>query len=202
MYLVFDALPETEPREELNRCQMKRQPICSGSGTRVDGRPRIVVIGLGNAYRGDDAVGLILARRIAARAIPGVGVRIEMSGLDVLKTWQGADVAIIIDAMDLGEQRAGRICRFEYPHNFFSEDILVTSTHSLSFSGVVELANILNQLPPRLIVYGIAGERFTMGTGLSPALNRKVDDALRRIVEEIGSLCREPLKAGAKQNDS
>lgn len=164
--------------------------------------PRIVVIGLGNAYRGDDAVGPLLARRLAARCLPGIDVAVVHSSVDVLAAWQGADAAVILDAMDLGAKGAGQIRRFEYPDDFFSEDIFPASTHALGLASVVQLAHRLSQLPPRLVVYGIAGRSFTIGTSLSPAVRRNVKTAADRVLKELASLRREFAAEGESADDA
>lgn len=155
-------------------------------------RPRIVVIGLGNDYRGDDAAGPVLARRLAEEGQTGVDVSIMTSAFDLLGAWQDADAAIVLDAMDLGEKSAGRICRFEYPDEFFSENTLIASTHSLGLADITELAHRLDRLPPTLIVYGIAGRSFDIGTPLSPAVECKLDEVLRRVIDEITLLAGNP----------
>jgi hydrogenase maturation protease len=55
------------------------------------------------------------------------------------------------------------------------------STHGLGIAEAVELARSLNRLPETLILYGIEGENFEMGGGLTGA----VDGALDRIVSDI-----------------
>jgi len=153
-------------------------------------RPRIVVAGLGNDYRGDDAAGPVLARRMAEQCLTGVDASVMTSAFDLLGAWQDADAAIVLDAMDLGEKSAGRICRFEYPDQCLSETALIASTHSLGLADVTELARQLDRLPRRLIVYGIAGQSFDIGTSLSPAVECKLDEVLSRVVDEITLLAR------------
>ena len=42
-------------------------------------KPRLKVIGVGNEWRGDDAVGLLVARRLKAEQLPQVQI-VEMPG--------------------------------------------------------------------------------------------------------------------------
>jgi hydrogenase maturation protease len=55
------------------------------------------------------------------------------------------------------------------------------STHALGLAAAIELARELGRLPRRLVVYGIEGERFELGEGLTPA----VGDAVERLVAEL-----------------
>jgi hydrogenase maturation protease len=57
------------------------------------------VIGIGNPDRGDDGVGRVLARRLRARAAPGIEVREcdgEATGL--MAAWEGAEEVVLVDA--------------------------------------------------------------------------------------------------------
>ena len=73
----------------------------------------ILVIGIGNEYRGDDGLGLIVARRLRERHLPKVTI-MEIGGdLTVLgETWQGAETVILVDAVASGRE-PGTIYRFE-----------------------------------------------------------------------------------------
>lgn len=52
----------------------------------------------------------------------------------------------------------------------------------------IELARVLDELPPRLIVYGIEGAEFEAGAGLSSAVAAAVAEMIDRIEEE-GAIC-------------
>ena len=47
------------------------------------------------------------------------------------------------------------------------------------------MTRALHELPPRLIVYGIEGEDFDEVKGLSPAVERAVDEVAGQIVKEL-----------------
>ena len=62
-----------------------------------------LVIGLGNDYRHDDAVGRVVARRL--KAIEGDDVRVveeSGEGAALIEAWKGADFVILIDAVHSG----------------------------------------------------------------------------------------------------
>jgi Ni,Fe-hydrogenase maturation factor len=62
------------------------------------------------------------------------------------------------------------------------------STHVFSVAEAVELGRALNQLPPRLIVYGIEGKDFAAGVGLSAVVDRAADTVAARVLDEIRTL--------------
>jgi len=146
---------------------------------------QILIIGLGNDYRGDDAVGRALARRL--QAIAGDNVRVleeSGEGVALIESWKGGDFVILIDAVHSGAA-AGTIHRFDaelqpVPGSFFHY-----STHAFSVAEAVELARALNQLPPRLIVYGIEGKNFDSRVGLSPEVKVAAEEVFRMVKEEL-----------------
>jgi hydrogenase maturation protease len=152
------------------------------------GQTKILVIGIGNAYRQDDAVGLILARKVQEELGDQVQVRQESGeGAALMESWQNADAVILLDAVQTGGA-PGVVCRLDahaacIPARFFR-----CSTHAFSVAEAVELSRALGQLPPRLIVYGIEGGSFEAGIGLTSAVQRAVPEIVERIREEVGSL--------------
>lgn len=148
---------------------------------------RIVVIGVGNRYRGDDAAGLLAARRAAELLPPGVAVLEEEGEPTVLlERWRAADAVVVIDAVASGE-RPGTVHRIDAAAGPVPSKLFSVSTHAMSVADVVELARALGMLPPRLIVYGIEGEHFGAGTGLSPQVAAGVEETARRVAREAMS---------------
>ena len=142
----------------------------------------ILVIGIGNEYRGDDGLGLIVARRLRERHLPKVTI-MEIGGdLTVLgETWQGAETVILVDAVASGRE-PGTIYRFEAHREPLPQKLFApSSTHALGLAEAMELARALKLLPANLIVYGLEGKYFAAGAGLSP----EVQQALPRLVEQI-----------------
>ena len=143
----------------------------------------ILIIGIGNIFRGDDAAGLAAAGRLRDRQLPGVQV-LEMDGdiTALAEAWQGAQRVVVIDAVT-SKAPAGAIFRFAAHAKPLPKKMFATccSCHAFGVAHQIEMARALNQLPPCLIVYGIEGKDFTLGSKLSPA----VQQALPRLVEQI-----------------
>lgn len=144
-----------------------------------------LVIGVGNEYRHDDAVGLVVARRLREKNLQNVIV-LEMSGTgaELIEAWRGAEKVILIDAAHSGAE-PGKVFRFEAHHQSIPTEFFHYSTHALSVAEAIELARTLGQLPPHIIVYGIEGKDFTMGTGLSPEVEQAALTVLSRIYAEL-----------------
>ncbi|HEV2494860.1 MAG TPA: hydrogenase maturation protease [Terriglobia bacterium] len=144
-----------------------------------------IVIGLGNQYRRDDAAGLIVARRLRGRTSCAVW---EHSGETValMEYWKGADMVIIADAVQSGGA-PGTIHRFDATMGRLPGRFFRTSTHAVNLVEAVELARALTQLPRRLIVYGIEGQNFEAGIGLSVDVESAIQEVVERILGEIGA---------------
>lgn len=146
---------------------------------------RGLLIGLGNEYRHDDAAGLCVARELHKHATSDFTV-LEMSGegAALMEAWQGADTVILVDAVASGAQ-PGTVYRFaaheaRLPTHFFNY-----STHAFSVAEAVELARALNQLPRHLIVFGIEGNDFTTGLGLSSEVAQAVKKVCIQLQREL-----------------
>jgi hydrogenase maturation protease len=149
------------------------------------GRPRTLIIGLGNEYRGDDAVGLVVARRLKEAAPQPVQVLEESGdGAALMESWQGAATVILIDAVQSGA-KPGTLHRLDARAQPITKKFFRFSTHAFGVAEAVELARALGRLPSRLIVYGVEGKRFEAGVGLSPEIEAAAQQVVERALEEL-----------------
>jgi hydrogenase maturation protease len=150
-----------------------------------------VVVGVGNPYRRDDGVGLVLAERIGGRAPAGVTVLTqEQEPSRLLEAWEGAGAAVVVDAVASGAQ-PGTLYRFDATVDPVPAGVFRSSTHAFGVGDAIELSRALGSLPPRVVVHGVEGGSFEAGEGLSgaviaalPALEAAVLADLQRLVEE------------------
>lgn len=145
---------------------------------------RSVVIGVGNAYRSDDGVGVAVARRIQQRD-PSLRV-LEASGegAQLMDVWQNAHEAFVIDAVRSGST-PGTVYRLDAAHDIIPSEFFHYSTHAFSVAEAVELARALDCLPSRLVIYGIEGKCFDAGEQMSPEVLASIDDVTERILAEL-----------------
>ncbi len=139
-----------------------------------------LIIGIGNEYRGDDAAGLIVVRRLKERLGDSFAV-LEQSGdgAALVETWRGAETVIIIDAVMSGAT-PGTIHRFDASAQPLPKNAFRCSTHAFGVAEAIELSRALSELPQSLIVYGIEGKNFAAGVGLSSEVEKAVDEVVRR----------------------
>ena len=163
-----------------------------GGLTRSREMSPVLVIGIGNDFRGDDAVGLEIARQIRNINLDDVAV-CEQGGevTTLLESWDGCDAVLLIDAIRSGA-RPGTVICFDartrsIPHVFVPH----VSSHGVGVAEIIELARMLDRLPRRLIIYGVEGASFDPGIGLSSSVRAAIDQTVQRIVREIERFSRE-----------
>lgn len=152
---------------------------------------KVLVIGIGNPYRSDDAAGLIVARRIKERTPDHVEV-IEESGdgAALMEAWKDSDKVVLIDAVSSG-QKPGTVYRFDAGTRPIPTKFFHYSTHAFSVVEAVELARAFNRLPAQLIIYGIEGKNYESGFELSPEVESSVKEVVDRVIQEITALLQE-----------
>lgn len=154
---------------------------------------RIAIIGVGNAERRDDSVGLLVARGVRARLTPEHGdvVVLERSGeaTSLMQAWAGVGAVIIVDAVRSGAA-PGTVHRLDAVAGSIPDSFLRCSTHSFGVADAIELGRALDQLPPCLVVYGIEGQDFDHGGELSPEVAATLPRVIDRILADIAGLPR------------
>jgi len=144
----------------------------------------VVVIGVGNALRADDAAGLEIVRRL--RAGPGVDV-LEQSGeaTALLDALRGRAAALIVDAA--AGTDPGRLHRLDAAAGPLPQGMFGVSTHGFGVAEGIELARALGALPPVCVVYAVEGERFETGAPISEAVARTLPLAAESITKDIAT---------------
>lgn len=150
--------------------------------------PRVLVIGVGNVYRSDDGVGIVVARRLGERKPAGVAIVEESGeGTALLSRWKDAQGVILVDAVHSGET-PGTIRRIDARAEPIPVRLFHCSSHAFSVAEAVELGRALNQLPQQLTLYGIEGGNFTAGEGLSAEVEQAVTAVVERVLDEVNCL--------------
>ncbi len=146
----------------------------------------IRIMGLGNSFRGDDAVGLHVARRVKEMlGSESDVVEAEMLGVEALELMKGKELVILVDGARTGAP-AGTFRRWDVSRKAPSQNPFPHSTHAINALDAIELARTLGELPHCVIMYGIEVGQVEAGAALSPPVRRAVEDAARGIVREVG----------------
>ena len=144
---------------------------------------KAVVVGIGNAYRRDDGAGLAVADRVRGQGGVAV-VSCEQEPSRLLDAWVDTDLALVVDAVSSGAE-PGTVHRFDASERAVPSSVFRGSTHALGVGEVIEVARALGRLPGRVLVYGVEGEEFAAGEGLTPAVATAVESLARELLEEV-----------------
>src|SRR5579862_613194 len=128
------------------------------------------IIGCGNLDRGDDAAGLLVARRLRTLGVEAHGFQVvEQTGesFSLMDSWSRSEEVIVVDAT-IPSGSPGRVRVWNAHANRLLEDFSPCSTHAFGLREAVELARAVHRLPRTLLIYGIEGKQFCLGTPLSP----------------------------------
>ena len=153
-------------------------------------RPVVVVIGVGNSLRHDDAAGLEAVRRLRGRGCDAEIALCEHEGetLGLLERWQNARAVVLVDAIHSGAT-PGTIHRLDASAEPIGARLPgSSSTHALGVGEAIELARELRRLPARVVLYGVEGRNFEAGSGLSPEVAATIDALADAVHGEARSL--------------
>jgi hydrogenase maturation protease len=140
----------------------------SGSRREHPLRGGIVVIGVGNEFRRDDGAGPQLVARLRQQAQAGVDFVVsDGDPIAMIEAWDGAELAIVVDAVRVDPAAPGRLYRLILDRDGLAPEEAVSS-HGLGLGEAIGLAQVLGRMPARLIVHAVEAGDVGPGTGLTP----------------------------------
>jgi hydrogenase maturation protease len=171
-------------------------------------KQRVCIVGLGNPWAGDDAVGSRVVRRLRemtaandhAREARPVWLKhqhrsptcvqlfeLRHAGPELLDVMADCDLLIVIDAVlsSLGLQ-PGTIHSAEWrPGMLAARGVERASSHGFGLKAVLELATNLDRLPRRVVIWGIEAGSTEPGAPMSPAVASAVADVTAAVCREV-----------------
>ena len=147
---------------------------------------KILIYGIGNPYRCDDAVGIKVAQQLAERINQDtVDVKWgSIDGLAILDEIIGYDRALFIDSVKTKNGKPGdiykiNIASFRNMHSF--------SSHGIDFANALELGRKFNlEIPKTTEIYGIEIEdNETFSEKCTPSVNTAIPELVGTIKSEI-----------------
>ncbi|MEQ9300077.1 MAG: hydrogenase maturation protease [Cyclobacteriaceae bacterium] len=153
-----------------------------------------LVIGVGNAMRGDDAFGVELVEFLK-RECPELACYLIVQGdiTKLLDHWVDKDL-VIIDTVQTTEGRVGEIHKvldFRELNNNISKK---HSTHGLNVVEVFALGQQLDRLPKSTYFLGVEGANWGMGTPISESLRIVMPEIIDEIVRYFDSKSKHNLE--------
>jgi len=150
------------------------------------------IIGLGNEWAGDDAIGLVAAERLRERNLPGVEVAThEVPDWEMFENLQPQDLLIFIDACQSACQSACRIGSEPgtilelHADDVAEHGVRHCSSHGLGLAHWLSMAEVLGAKTGHVLIYAVEISDASMGGGLSDAVERAIPELLAKIESRI-----------------
>ena len=135
-----------------------------------------MIIAIGNAMRGDDAVALHVADELRALGHQGVQT-CDGDLVDLLDRWSGVAELVVIDAVVTGAA-PGTLHEFDVSRTGLPVACQPSSSHIFSLAQVFEMARALGRLPARVLVIAIEIARVEHGTSMHPEVVAAIPGAV------------------------
>lgn len=149
------------------------------------------VVGIGNPLRGDDGVGILVARRLMELKPDGAEI-FESNGdvTDLLEIFERFSSVYLIDAVHIenGTQEKNgpaQVIRLDLLKEHGPDLGPASSSHVLGVGESVALAKLLNKLPSKLEFWGIESQRFDVGSEPSNSVREAAENVIRSLVTKI-----------------
>lgn len=152
---------------------------------------KTLILGVGSSILSDDAVGLVVAKRLEER----LGARDDVdfgfneeAGFTLLEESIGYDRLVVIDSILTGRE-PGTVMRFGLSD--LGRTIHSNSPHGMNLATVMELGRREGMdVPDEVMIYAIeVVDTLTFGEELTPEVAARVDDIVKLIVDEVFPEC-------------
>jgi hydrogenase maturation protease len=161
-----------------------------------DERPitrRVLVAGIGNIFMTDDAFGVEVAHRLAARQLPA-GARVEDFGIRgvhlAYELLEGYDALILIDAVPMDEPPGTLAVMAPESEDSAASDRVapVVDAHTMNPDAVLATLSHIGGSVEQIFIVGCQPANLQEGMGLSAPIAAVVDDAVEMCVLLITEL--------------
>jgi len=146
-----------------------------------------LILGVGNILLGDEGIGIRVVEELENRYIFPDEVMVldgGTAGIELLRYIEGRDLLIVIDAMraDLPPGTVFRVEGEDVPKRFMSR----ISPHQIGLSDLLAAGVLSDQIPKRMVLFGIEPESLATGIVLSASVNATVDKIVNAVLAELG----------------
>ncbi len=134
----------------------------------------VLVLGIGNELLGDDGAGVVAARQLASRAIPGVDVADGGTlGLMLMPYIAGRESVLVLDAVSRANGEPGQVVIIGDGEVRSGHGVRVTA-HEIGLVDALSAARLAGCAPARVALVGVVPASITERWGLSPAVAASV----------------------------
>ncbi len=145
-----------------------------------------LVVGIGNLSRGDDAVGPLVAGRVARLCLPDVEVVVHDEPLALVEHLSSHEDVVVVDAARGRRGHSGRVHVVRVGSTPLRSGTPMLGSHGLGVVDAIELARALGRLPQRLTLVGVEAQVVDVGTPMAQQVHDCLDVAVRAVVNALG----------------
>lgn len=146
---------------------------------------RAVVIGVGNEFRRDDAVGPAVVALLDGRVPDGVTMTVnDGEPTRLIEAWAGVPLAIVVDAVRADPAVPGRVHRLVLEDSAM-EQARPVSSHGLGLGDAIGLGRALDRMPGRLIVHAVEAGDLGQGAEMTPAVAAAVGTLAAAVLRDL-----------------
>jgi len=152
----------------------------------VSSRKRIVIVGVGNVLLKDEGIGVHVVRALQEMSLASPKGEVDVvdggTSPSAFDSAEGADKLIVVDAAR-GGGAPGTIYRFA-PDELSGGPKLLYSLHDLGLLDGLRMMESAGNGPRETVIIGVEPAEVDWGLELTPTLEGKLPDVVRRVVEE------------------
>jgi hydrogenase maturation protease len=150
-------------------------------------RNDILILGIGNDFRGDDGFGLVVARQLRPR-YPGVPIHLSRGdATELLDYFDQTQCLLMIDAIYDPGTEAGHLHHIDFHARSKTVASIRSSTHLVSITEAIELGRLYDRLPQQLHLFGVTATIFDHGTPISDKVQAAIEptcDTISPLIEQ------------------
>lgn len=145
---------------------------------------RPALVPLGTPFRGDDAVGRLVAEGVAATGADVDVVECGDEPTRLIDALDGRDLVVVVDAVQTGAMH-GTVHRIAADDGRLPREPSLASTHAMSVADALDLAHALGRGPRRVVLVGIEGRAFGIGDTISSEAEAAVAGAVAEVLQAL-----------------
>ncbi len=144
-----------------------------------------LIVGLGNEYCGNDALGIIIARELKKSMADWDLKTGAFSGINILEEIEGYDWVVVVDSLYRPDLPDGEVIELKIED--FAGVKSFSYMHSLNFASAIELGRHLEfKLPEKINIFGITiNKKGDIGQEIEESLKVKTKAIAQDIIKRI-----------------
>jgi hydrogenase maturation protease len=144
-----------------------------------------LIIGIGNEWRGDDAMGIRLVKQMSQTYPSVADYYTETDDLTrLIDVWEDRK-AFLVDAFHHPAMPTGKILETRRLDSWIGHDFLGTTTHSITLKSAWDLALVLHKKPLSCLIVGINGNQWNVGQNMSQEVEEAIPFVRARLLYEL-----------------